>query len=132
MRRQRGLKVELYQLVEYVKWITNETTQLRARLSFAEKHISSLRKSGEQSVDSMIKMLQTLKAKQTELETDAEELREDIKDKEFEIKKQEHDLDEIQRAIENEKGQQAVELGIMWKKLDQQKEIIENLQNNFN
>lgn len=80
----------------------------------------------------MIKMLQTLKAKQTELETDAEELREDIKDKEFEIKKQEHDLDEIQRAIENEKGQQAVELGIMWKKLDQQKEIIENLQNNFN
>ena len=55
--KQAEMNKQLYDLVEYVKWITNETTELRKRLRKAEKIINDLRKSGEASVDTMINTL---------------------------------------------------------------------------
>ena len=50
-------------LVEYVKWITDETAILRARIRKAEAVICQLRKSGEQSVESLLTTLYALKKK---------------------------------------------------------------------
>ena len=51
-------------LVEYVKWITDETAILRARVRKAEEVICALRKTGEQSVESLLKTLYSLKKRQ--------------------------------------------------------------------
>lgn len=44
-------------VVEYVKWITNDLGVLRDRVRIAEKIISDLRKSGEESVESLLNNL---------------------------------------------------------------------------
>ena len=54
-RQEKSYKKDLYDLVEYVKWITHETSVLRDRIRKAEAIISSLRKSGESSVESLLK-----------------------------------------------------------------------------
>ena len=93
---------QLYDLVEYVKWITNETTELRKRLRKAEKIINELRKSGEASVDTMINTLLSLKKKQDMLEAEAEAYRDDIKTKEAIMKEKETEKGDLQSAIEDE------------------------------
>lgn len=65
---QKVLDGELHDLVEYVKWITGETTTLRERLRIAEGIMNSLRKSGEMSVEKMIKALLKLKHRQDALD----------------------------------------------------------------
>lgn len=60
-KREKYYKKDLYDLVEYVKWITNETSILRERVRKAEAVISSLRKSGESSVESLLKTLYKLR-----------------------------------------------------------------------
>ena len=42
-RREKTYKKDLYDLIEYVKWITEETAVLRGRIRRAEAVISSLR-----------------------------------------------------------------------------------------
>jgi len=44
-------------LVEYVKWITNDLGVLRDRVRIAEKIINDLRRSGEESVESLLNNL---------------------------------------------------------------------------
>ena len=63
-KRSKTYKKDLDDLVEYVKWITDETGILRARVRKAEAVIASLRKSGEQSVESLLKTLYSLRKKQ--------------------------------------------------------------------
>lgn len=60
-RKEKSYKKDLYDLIEYVKWITTETGILRERVRKAEAVISSLRKSGESSVESLLKTLYKLR-----------------------------------------------------------------------
>jgi len=46
-KKEKNYKKDLYDLIEYCKWITGETSILRERVRKAEAVISSLRKSGE-------------------------------------------------------------------------------------
>lgn len=55
-------------LVEYVKWVTEEIAKLRNRVRKSEKVISDLKSSGESSVESLMETLYVLKIKQEELE----------------------------------------------------------------
>lgn len=70
-KNEKKLKTELYDLIEYVKWITNRTTELRRRVRAAEKVISDLRKSGESSVESLLDTLFVLRKKQEKLDREA-------------------------------------------------------------
>ena len=54
-KKEKNYKKDLYDLIEYVKWITDETGILRERVRKAEAIISSLRKSGESSVEALLK-----------------------------------------------------------------------------
>ena len=67
-RKEHTYKKDLYDLIEYVKWITTETGILRERVRKAEAVISSLRKSGESSVESLLKTLFKLRKKQEQLD----------------------------------------------------------------
>jgi len=62
-------------MIEYVKWITNETSILRQRVRAAESVISQLRKSGETSVESLLDTLYVLRKKQEKLDEEAQSLR---------------------------------------------------------
>ena len=54
-RKEKTYKKDLADLIEYVKWITDETGILRERVRKAEAVIQSLRKSGESSVEALLK-----------------------------------------------------------------------------
>ncbi len=56
-KRENTYKKDLDDLIEYTKWITTEIGILRERVRKAEAVISSLRKSGESSVESLLKTL---------------------------------------------------------------------------
>ena len=60
-KREKNYKKDLYDLIEYVKWITDETGILRERVRKAEEVVNSLRKSGETSVESKLKTMFLLK-----------------------------------------------------------------------
>ena len=81
-KREEKYKKDMADMIEYVKWITYETGVLRNRIRAAEAVISSLRKSGESSVESMIETLFVLRKKQKELDDEAEVLRLQITSKE--------------------------------------------------
>lgn len=44
-------------LVEYVKWVTEDLGALRDRVKIAEKVISDLKRTGEESVESLLSNL---------------------------------------------------------------------------
>ena len=50
-------------LLEYVRWISEETGILRGRVRAAEAVISQLRKSGETSVETLLDTLYVLRKK---------------------------------------------------------------------
>lgn len=56
-RREKSLDADMKNLVEYVKWVTNDLGVLRDRVRIAEKIISDLRRSGEESVESLLNNL---------------------------------------------------------------------------
>ncbi len=73
-------------LVEYVKWVTEEIQKLRDRVRKSERVISDLKSSGEASVESLMETMYVLKIKQEELEGQASNLRNTISNKEVLIK----------------------------------------------
>lgn len=56
-RVEKLLDRDVNDVVEYVKWITNDLGVLRDRVRIAEKIISDLRRSGEESVESLLNNL---------------------------------------------------------------------------
>lgn len=56
-KREKLLDRDMEDLVEYVKWITGDLGVLRDRVRIAEKIISDLRRSGEESVESLLNNL---------------------------------------------------------------------------
>lgn len=57
--REKTLDRDMNDLVAYVKWITGDLGVLRDRVRIAEKIISDLKKSGEESVESLLNNLYT-------------------------------------------------------------------------
>ena len=53
-RREKQYDIDTKDLVEYVKYITEDLGVLRDRVRIAEKIISDLRRSGEESVESLL------------------------------------------------------------------------------
>lgn len=74
-RKETVYKKDLADLLEYVRWISEETGILRGRVRAAEQVISQLRQSGETSVESLLDTLYVLRKKQTKLDQEAEMLR---------------------------------------------------------
>ena len=102
--KEKRYKKDFYDLLEYVKWITSQTTILRERVRKAEAVISSLRKSGEQSVDALLKTLYKLRQQQEKLEGEAELLRMHVKSKETMIKIKEDEKGALKAKLEDEKN----------------------------
>lgn len=125
-KKDKVYNKDLYDLIEYVKWITNETGLLRQRVRAAESVISQLRKSGESSVESLLDTLYVLKKKQKKLDDEAETLRMHVKSKEGLIKMKEDARGNLKATIENEKQEQDVEMSKLRKQLDEQKNLIGN------
>ena len=69
-------------LIEYVKWITTETSILHQRIRAAEKVICQLRSSGKNSVESMLDTVFVLRKKQQKLDEEANALRLQVQNKE--------------------------------------------------
>lgn len=65
--------------------------------------ISSLRKSGESSVESLLKTMFALKKKQEKLDSEAELLRMHVKTKETMIKMKEDEKGHLKAKLEDEK-----------------------------
>ena len=124
--KEKTYKKDLYDLIEYVKWITTETGILRERVRKAEAVISSLRKSGESSVESLLKTLYKLRQKQEALDQEAELLRMHVKTKETMIKIKEDEKGTLKATLETEKHQQDAEFSKIRHQLDEQKTLISN------
>ena len=103
-RKEKKYSSDMTDLIEYVKWITSQTTILRERVRKAEAVISSLRKSGEQSVDALLKTLYKLRQQQEKLEGEAELLRMHVKSKETMIKIKEDEKGALKAKLEDEKN----------------------------
>jgi len=56
-KREKDLDKDTNDLIEYVKWITGDLGVLRDRVRIAEKIISDLRTTGEESVESLLNNL---------------------------------------------------------------------------
>jgi chromosome segregation ATPase len=56
-KREKKYDADMKDLLEYVKWITGDLGELRDRVRIAEKVISDLRRSGEESVESLLNTL---------------------------------------------------------------------------
>jgi len=56
-KREKLFEQDTTDVLEYVKWISSDLSMLRDRSRIAEKIISDLKRSGEQSVDSLMSTL---------------------------------------------------------------------------
>jgi len=99
---EKKLDRDLQDLIEYTKWMTGECSGLKKRVRTAEKVITDLRTSGEESVDQLMERLYSLKNAAEEREAQAEEMRTVITDKEQEIKMKEGLKSQIKQDIEVE------------------------------
>ena len=79
-------------LVEYVKWVTEDVSALRDWVRIAEKILSDLKRSGEESVEELLKNLFAQKNHQEELEQKADGLKDIINTKEDEIVQKEAEI----------------------------------------
>jgi len=62
-QREKKYDANMKDLLEYVKWLTGDLSKLRERVRIAEKVISDLRRSGEESVESLLNTLYDYKKK---------------------------------------------------------------------
>mmetsp|Transcript_2854 Transcript_2854/g.4868 ORF Transcript_2854/g.4868 Transcript_2854/m.4868 type:complete len:142 (-) Transcript_2854:525-950(-) len=92
---EKRLDRDMNDLVEYTKWINQESQKLRERVRKSERVINDLRSSGEESVESLMETLYMLKIKQEELEMEAQQLRSLITTKEQVIKQKEEEKGDI-------------------------------------
>lgn len=56
-KREKKYDADMKDLLAYVKWLTGDLGKLRDRVRIAEKVISDLRRSGEESVESLLNTL---------------------------------------------------------------------------
>ncbi|CDW82986.1 UNKNOWN [Stylonychia lemnae] len=125
-RIEKMLDRDTQDLVEYVKWITNDLGLLRDRVRIAEKIINDLRKSGEESVESLLNNLYTQKKRQEEVEQEADNLRDVINTKEYEISIKEEEVNKLKRLIELETSEKETEIKRIRHDIDEQQKVLDN------
>lgn len=64
----------MYDMIEYVRMLTDQIINLRQRTRAAEEVINQLRKSGETSVEKLLETLFELKKKQDKLDQELQEI----------------------------------------------------------
>ncbi len=84
-QRQKKLDGDMSDLVEYVKWVTSDLTQLRDRVKIAENVISALKTTGDETVESMLSTLAEMRRIEDNLVQEADNLRDIINTKEDQI-----------------------------------------------
>lgn len=62
-------------LIKYAKKLTKELEQYRQKVSMAERIIEDLRSTGNESLDSLINMLNSYREKQVQTEEEIEKLK---------------------------------------------------------
>jgi len=115
----------LNDLVEYTKWMSNQCSEMRARVRKAEKVISDLKTSGEESVDKLMETLFILKMKVEESEAEADKMRAIINAKEETIAAQEAEKANIKQRIEIDNADRENEIQHLRRQLAEQKELMD-------
>ncbi len=101
---------------------------LRDRARIAEKIISDLKQSGEESVDSLMDTLSHNKRKQDALDREVDGLRAVVNTKEREIAIKEGDITNLKRLIELETNEKEVEIRRIKTEIEEQNKVMENQQ----
>lgn len=126
VRREKMFERDNIDLIEYVKWISGDLSMLRDRARVAEKVISDLKKSGEESVDSLMETLGSNKRRQDDLDSQVDQLRGVIEMREAEISRKEEDINGLKRLIELETNEKEIEIRRVKTEIDEQNKVIEN------
>lgn len=119
------LDQDMNDVVEYTKWITSEMQKLKDRVKAAESVISDLKTSGEASVESLMETLYILKVKQEELESQGQVMRDNIKNKEINIKLKEEEKAAIKASVEVENADRENQIASLRKQLDEQRQLLD-------
>ena len=115
---------DLNDLVEYTKWMSTECAAMRSRVRKAEKVISDLRSSGEDSVESLMETLYTLKINCEEREADALDMQNLIQSKEAEIMAKENMKAGIKQQIEIDNADRENEIQALRAQMAEQKDLM--------
>jgi predicted nucleic acid-binding Zn-ribbon protein len=110
VRREKHFERDTQDLIEYVKWISGDLSMLRDRARISEKVINDLKKSGEESVDSLMETLSSNKQKQDALDKEVDGIRAVIVAREHEISCKEDDINNLKRLIELETNEKEIEI----------------------
>ena len=124
-RIEKKLDQDMSDLVEYTKWMSDETQKLRERVRATESVMTDLKSSGASSVESLMETLYMLKIKQEELESEAQGLRDSINTKELVIKGREEKKAAIKQTIEIENADRENEIYALRKQLEEQKALMD-------
>lgn len=92
----------MYDLIEYVRMLTDQIIGLRQRTRAAEQVINQLRKSGETSVESLLDTLFVLKRKQEKLDSELANITSMVQQKEALIKIKEDTKSDLKALIEDD------------------------------
>lgn len=115
-------------MIEYVKWISGDLGMLRDRGRISERIISDLKRSGEDSVDTLMQTLSGFKRAQETLDIEVEGHRVVIVGKESEISAKEEAINNLKRAIEIETNEKEIEIRRIKTEIDEQNKVVENQQ----
>jgi len=110
VKREKKYDSDMRDLLAYVKWLTGDLGKLRDRVRIAEKVISDLRRSGEESVESLLNTLYDYRKKQESLMEEAESQRGQIQECEDEIALLEEVIREKKKEIERQTGDKLAEI----------------------
>ncbi len=91
-------------MIKYVSDITDQIVELRSRTKKAEKEIGQLRKSGKDSVETMLGKLYTVRKDQEKADKALNEVREQVKFKEDMIKNKEDAKSKLNERITDQKA----------------------------
>ena len=127
-RREKLFEQDTSDVLEYVKWISSDLSMLRDRSRIAEKIISDLKRSGEQSVDSLMSTLAHHKTSQESLDREIDSIRAVINAKEHEVSVREGDITNLNRLIELETNEKQIEIRRLRTEIDEQNKVVENQQ----
>jgi len=97
------MAVDLSDMIEYVKMLSDQITDLRKRSRAAEAVMHQLRKSGESSIESLLETLVTLKKKQENLDIELGMVRAQVQSKEALIKLKEDEKSMLKQRIEDDR-----------------------------
>lgn len=128
VKREKHFERDTQDLIEYVQWITGDLGLLRDRARVSEKVISDLKRSGEESVDSLMETLSMHKHKQDSLDREVDHLRVIINEKEQEIAAKEDEVNRLKRMIELETNEKEVEIRRIKTEIEEQNKVIDTQQ----